>query len=91
MEDILTEERKEEEKAISPADLALLEDVIFEEFKGGDLEITQDAYGSYDVTVAKVFKFNISKYSLIDLARIVQLKKWKLLERLAREGDERNA
>lgn len=91
MEDILMEERKEEEKAISPADLALLEDVIFEEFKGEGLKITQDAYGSYDVIIAKVFKFNISKYSLFDLARIVQLKKWKLLERLAREGDERNA
>ena len=91
MEDILMEENQENGKTISPADLALLEDVIFEEFKGEDLEIVQDAYGSYDVTVAKVFKFNISKYSLIDLARIVQLKKWKLLERLAREGDERNA
>ena len=91
MEDILMEENQEKVKEIPPADLALLGDVIFEEFKGEDLEIVQDAYGSYDVTVAKVFKFNISKYSLLDLARIVQLKKWKLLERLAREGDERNA
>ena len=91
MEDILMEENQEKVKEIPPADLALLGDVIFEEFKGEDLDITQDTYGSYDVTVAKVFKFNISKYSLFDLARIVQLKKWKLLERLAREGDERNA
>lgn len=91
MEDILMEENQEKVKEIPPADLALLEDVIFEEFKGEDLDITQDAYGSYDVIIAKVFKFNISKYSLFDLARIVQLKKWKLLERLAREGDERNA
>lgn len=91
MEDILMEENQEKVKEIPPADLALLEEVIFEEFKGEDLDITQDAYGSYDVIIAKVFKFNISKYLLFDLARIVQLKKWKLLERLAREGDERNA